>query len=118
MATAVSTPPPAKTGGLMRKVTKKLRQVVDGEDPEAASIRPARAGTLRSKAREQMRTGKGADDFQFGDNDPTGRRELVIGDDGWGSDGKVSFTPTTDDLSPNSIPHGDSSSPTEHLQTS
>ena len=43
------------------------RRVVDGEGAEEGTIRPARAGTLRSKAREQMRTGHGAEEFQFGD---------------------------------------------------
>lgn len=86
MATTASPPPPTKSG-LFRKVTKKLKAVVDGEGAEEGVIRPARAGTLRSKAREQMRTGHGAEEFQFGDTQP-GRKSLTIGDDGYGNDGR------------------------------
>lgn len=79
---AMATTTSSTKSGLFRSLTSKL---VRKDEEGGTSLKPQRAGTLRSKAREQMRTGRPAVDY---DARPP---SLTIGDDGWGSDGKVSY---------------------------
>jgi len=90
---AMATTTSSTKSGLFRSLTSKL---VRKDEEGGTSLKPQRAGTLRSKAREQMRTGRPAVDHDARPPSLTIGHDarppsLTIGDDGWGSDGKVSY---------------------------